>query len=234
MGNSLINRASVAGGKEELLWTNPSPTSNFPTQTLDVDLNGYDYVKIKYNFSTSIQSNEGETIFEVSKLPFTFINDNAYSIGTTYYGMSRAVFINNGKLSFGQAYQGGTTSNSNVIPSQIYGIKGTKLPVKVLTNRTLLWENPNISQTLSARTVNYTGTYNAYEIDWAISTSDQTIKTTYIGADYKTMSTQLWSNDTYGRKITINASNIEWTDGTYYYGTSNTWCIIKAIYGITI
>ena len=48
LNDKITELSSNLGGKPELLWTNSNPTSDFPAQTLNIDLSKYN--KLKYRF----------------------------------------------------------------------------------------------------------------------------------------------------------------------------------------
>ena len=56
-----------ASQRFSLLWTNPSPTSNFGAQTVALDLAGYDLVYISFNYNTSDQTGARECLLDIDE-----------------------------------------------------------------------------------------------------------------------------------------------------------------------
>ena len=108
-----------------LLWTNPSPASNFAAQTVSLDLTEYAGVIIEYNLST-------EDLFPISRI-YVQKNDNFYQKPPYYFGcgsgaeraISRGVSqINDEGIAFLDEITGLSDHNNNLlIPSKIYGVK---------------------------------------------------------------------------------------------------------------
>ena len=114
---------------KELLWTNPSPTSDFgkygETNYIDVDLTNYEYVLIEYYQNTA---NTATSFFmnKVSDLPLsTNGNQNGLGSSGSGYGMCRPVSKNSSnKLGFEGAFAGQTPALNSCIPIRVYGING--------------------------------------------------------------------------------------------------------------
>lgn len=120
---------------ETTLWTNNSPTSAFTSQTLTLsdDINNYDYLKIRYAFSISVQAdvNCNEIIIPVSEFKKSLNPSSANAIigicgasSTTRY--TRFVFYaTDTSITVGSAITSGssTTNNNAVIPLHVKGIK---------------------------------------------------------------------------------------------------------------
>ena len=103
-----------------LLWTNPSPTSNFNPQTISISSSVYSLFII-----TSYMDNSATTIVFntiVMKNTETYINTILGS-----YSYFRQVKITNNSVIFGSGYVGNGAShsanNGATIPYKIYGIK---------------------------------------------------------------------------------------------------------------
>lgn len=109
---------SGGGITMSLLWTNPSPTSNFAAQTVSLDLSGFDAVMVVMKLK--------KDLIYVS-WNFGFIGDTAImsikgnATGTMY---GRTAEINAQGIVFGTGYSASTSSNEYGIPAKIYGIKG--------------------------------------------------------------------------------------------------------------
>ena len=129
-------RKAGGGGKytETSLWTNPSPTSGFTSQTvtLSESMDNYKYLKIKYAFSTSLyaDANCNEIVIPVAdfKKSLSAANGNALivvggSSTTTLY--TRFVFYpSDTGVQFGHSvqFQTSTTNNNTCIPLEILGL----------------------------------------------------------------------------------------------------------------
>lgn len=124
-GNNIYPIAYAQGGvRMDLLWTNPSPTSNFSAQTITVtNLSNYDAYMIFYvaNASGAFYSSK---IFSKNETSKSLILDMAENV--TIYRK----FVNNGDstLTFETGYicttyNTKTTDASRSMPIKIYGIK---------------------------------------------------------------------------------------------------------------
>lgn len=151
----IFGREQLNIERETLLWTNPNPTSAFSAQTLNVDLSGYDFVKIKY--AVQIQNLSLEhciqfAYFKLDDLPkeIDAVNGNVCLGGLlANYGFIRAIAYDNRSLKFGSGYGNQTVNQNWNVPFEIYGIKGRRLPVTFPTDEELLWENPNPTSNFS-------------------------------------------------------------------------------------
>ena len=112
----------VSGGasKPELLWTNPSPSSNFANQTISIDLSGYDAVLISVKHATG---QSADTSY-----------DNYHCVCYTPVGTTGA-YLSAPTQSNSRSYNVTTTgvqfvTASNVsasIPCKIWGLKGVTI-----------------------------------------------------------------------------------------------------------
>lgn len=114
---------------KDLLWTNPSPTSEFGTtgqiNYVDADLTNYEYVLIEY-YRTSSDTTTSFFMNKVSDLPLT-ANGNQNGLGSSGsgYGICRPVAKNSdNKLGFYGAFAGQTPALNCCIPVHVYGING--------------------------------------------------------------------------------------------------------------
>ena len=127
MATSTIHKERV----RELLWTNPSPTSNFPPQTiLTADLSGYDYIEVWAMLYTGFQH-----LVPILQIPIgmqgniTGVAGNANE--TSGYGVlvTRGVTALTDRIAAAEGYgvqtNGGqwSVNNGNAIPWKIFGIK---------------------------------------------------------------------------------------------------------------
>lgn len=117
--------SALAEREPKLLWTNPNPTSAFGAQTINLDLSGYDRVKID-----PIGISGSSIEYPISQLPATvylsYINRGA----SATYVNSRPVDIAIGGITFGNSTEttlnssfSNYTQNARNIPYKIYGIK---------------------------------------------------------------------------------------------------------------
>lgn len=99
-GDNIFPLAYAQGGcKTDLLWTNPSPTSNFSAQTVSLDLSEYETVIVLFK--------GGSENSNFSSLVAT--KGNSYFISTVYktasangvYFAERDLTISNGSVVFG-------------------------------------------------------------------------------------------------------------------------------------
>jgi hypothetical protein len=105
--------------KPVLLWTNPSPNSNFEAQTISLDLSEYKYVII---VSTAVNPYD---ILPRSSAIIPVGNYITYpGIGLTNQRQSRNVNASTTGIIFKNAFWADTVENNTVIPYKIYGIKG--------------------------------------------------------------------------------------------------------------
>lgn len=128
MANKWIQLMSADGtdnlfpvGKMDLLWTNSAPTSSFSSQTIPIDTTPYKFLVIILAFSTSTDS---ESVYWM-------INNATYNL---YWGANRNYRRRVTKTDSGIEFEAcqyfgtyanstTTTSNTNLIPIEIYGIK---------------------------------------------------------------------------------------------------------------
>ena len=124
----------VSGGiKMELLWENASPSSQFPAQTLAMDLSEYDFLYVEclthYN-SGSFHWYRKSSIVKVPPKGTTFFHQvDGFGQEAAHFTL-RAFNVTTEGVNFGASYYansyGGNvaTSNNNYIPLSVYGIKG--------------------------------------------------------------------------------------------------------------
>lgn len=104
----------------DLLWTNPSPTSIFEPQTLNIDLSSYKWVIIDFKFATSVD------YFETSFAPI----DGQTHIGhvvvhrihyRSFIASSDKIVFDNGVEIY--TYNTVVSNPSDAIPVKIFGVK---------------------------------------------------------------------------------------------------------------
>lgn len=121
---------------EELLWTNPDPTVDFTAKDIDLDLSGYDRIKVFARFS---KSDTASTFQEcsVGGRARLFTGYAGTTSGYQNVNVSRYFYCDTTKVSFQDGYYAYNTSglkaNDDLIPVSIYGIK-----FKSALNATLL------------------------------------------------------------------------------------------------
>ena len=105
-------------GGMTLLWKNASPTSNFATQTISLDLSEYQLVAIEYRFKTDIANMQ----VIIGKVGATVILDVISSGG--YVGIRAAITSETGVKFNNAHYNGNDNVTGYIVPTAIYGIKG--------------------------------------------------------------------------------------------------------------
>ena len=108
----------------ELLWTNPSPSSNFAAQTVSLDLSGYIVGAIVFAAS--------KTDYTLSSPQFFIVNNSMQRIVSTVWAIFqyRDITVSTSGITFSggnrmSSYGGGyAQSDAEIIPIFIYGIKG--------------------------------------------------------------------------------------------------------------
>lgn len=106
----------------ELIWTNPSPTSNFGAQTLSLDLSAYKYLVIYSRFSTS----DDQSAYKVNCLLEKGDDVTQYIVSLDWQqhicNSRKATFNDNG-VTFANGNVNSTANSAVCIPLYIYGIK---------------------------------------------------------------------------------------------------------------
>ena len=125
-----VTLANLGGVSMKSLWTNASPTSNFATQTISLNLNGYEYVLVRYLYSTDYQSQNQIAIVKVggdAYLTFTGV------ASTDIYLSQRTISVGSNSVAFGapvyKTYASTskpTANNKYCIPVEIIGIRGVQ------------------------------------------------------------------------------------------------------------
>lgn len=110
------------GMAETLLWTNSSPTSAFSSQTLSLDLTKYEYIKLVLKYTAT-----GTYIQELiikNDTAFGYVTLGGGNTTVIAAGATRKCKILNNGIEFGGGYSVvGESSNTYVIPLNIYGIE---------------------------------------------------------------------------------------------------------------
>lgn len=109
----------TSGSKMELLWTNPSPSSNFAAQTVSLDLSSYDAVFLKC-YTTTDTPRYFTCLFMVDGNIWTM-----YAVGGAASNRyNRLVTVSDTGLVFAGGYSNGTAGSAHAIPIEVYGVKG--------------------------------------------------------------------------------------------------------------
>ncbi len=108
-----------------LLWTNPSPTSAFSAQTLNLNLNNYNAILILSTYSTSYSTLIFENIvFLVPEIKDGTIQTRIHGWGRdNNYNLTRYYTITNTSIAIDGGAYNGSNNTSYMIPWKIYGIK---------------------------------------------------------------------------------------------------------------
>ncbi len=125
-----VTLANLGGVSMKSLWTNASPTSNFAAQTISLSLSGYEYVLVRYLYSTGYQSQNQIAIVKVggdAYLTFTGV------ASTNIYLSQRTISVGSDSVTFGEpvyktyaSTSNPTANNKYCIPVEIIGIKGVQ------------------------------------------------------------------------------------------------------------
>lgn len=102
-------------GGAELLWTNPSPTSAFPAQTLSIDLSGYESVIIVCNPQTESTDRTNNL---VSKGTSCYLSA---TLTGSPWGFYRNVTVSETQITFENGHGNNGTSGTYCYPLEIYG-----------------------------------------------------------------------------------------------------------------
>ena len=122
--------ANLGGVSMKSLWTNARPTSDFAEQTIPLILNGYEYVLVRYLYSTNYQSQDQIAIVKVGRDAYlTFTG----AVSTNIYLSQRTISVGSVSVTFGApvyktcaSTSNPTTNNKYCIPVEIIGIKGVQ------------------------------------------------------------------------------------------------------------
>ena len=132
-----VTLANLGGVSMKSLWTNASPTSDFAAQTLDSDsipnLSDYEYVLVRYLYSTNYQSIDQIAVFKVGRAGYlTFTGVASTSSGNILLSQ-RTISVGSDSVAFGapvyknySSTANATANNKYCIPIEIIGIKGVQ------------------------------------------------------------------------------------------------------------
>ena len=136
--DAAVALANLGGVSMKSLWTNASPTSNFAAQTLDSsdsipNLSDYEYVLVRYLYSTDYQSDDQIAVFKVGRAGYlTFTGAASTSSGNILLSQ-RTISVGSDSVAFGapvyknySSTANATANNKYCIPIEIIGIKGVQ------------------------------------------------------------------------------------------------------------
>ena len=114
---------------KKLIWTNPSPTTAFPAQTLLLDLTQYDAVIIRVSCGTNYNTDAQKPYQTFNYIPKDGESHYLHSLlntsGTSNAYWGRVVSVTNSGITFSTSgYPVSTLANNNatqMIPTEIYG-----------------------------------------------------------------------------------------------------------------
>lgn len=115
---------NLGGVSKKLLWQNARPTSEFPAQTISLDLSEYTHYEVLFAIDTGSYKDSQLSTGIVSIDKFAFLCFGWGDVNNI--GSRRVQAITSNSISFTPAFYGKATSNSHVIPVAVYGIKGVQ------------------------------------------------------------------------------------------------------------
>lgn len=120
-GNNIYPIGYAQGGvKMDLLWTNPSPTSSFASQTVSIDLSNYAGVLIVCKQHKSVESYFNFLSLIVAESIRFLCGSGKLAFRNATVSSAGVVFTDG---SYVNTYGTDAVNNDYVIPYQIYGIK---------------------------------------------------------------------------------------------------------------
>lgn len=245
-----------SSGTETVLWTNPSPTSQFATQTITVsDLSEYDYIRVYFRVSKSIDT---ELSVIMSKADFyNSIEGNTKDVlsigatGTTGTAVCRQIYnLSNTQIKFGSAFTSSGINNDYAIPTKVSAIKG-ELDFKGALEEELLWTNSSPTSSFAGQTVTLSksiANYDYIKFVWQyandtpnniasmLAPSEVVQKTGTVSYPQLTLGGR-GSTNTLARQIRYTSdTQLEFTNCSYINqsGTVNSTIIPVAIYGCNL
>ena len=123
-GRVLSERVELLKSKTsmDLLWENPSPTSNFLAQTISLDLSSYKYIILNVRLDAGDGDNEGTNIICLKELT-SRINSTRTTLSYRYVTVTDAGVKFSDARSTNTLGSSATVNNNYAIPYRIYGIK---------------------------------------------------------------------------------------------------------------
>lgn len=121
-----------------LLWTNPSPGTEFAAQTVSLDLSEYAGVIVEFNANTNTSNYQTCTRVFCKKSDPEYFGGGAVPASGA---LGRTLRITNEGVFFGNGFSAASTTNGTAIPTKIYGVKeyvvepvGTQMGVYAIGN----------------------------------------------------------------------------------------------------
>lgn len=113
------NDTNISGIKGTLLWTNPSPTSSFASQSISLSesLENYNFYEIIYK-----QGNDTNRCLSSGKIPVGYGTILNYSVNTIRYRTTQES-LTGSSITFSDGSVGGNTNNTTCIPLYVIGYK---------------------------------------------------------------------------------------------------------------
>ena len=128
--DAAVALVNLGGVSMKSLWTNASPTSNFAAQTISLNLSDYEYVLVRYLYSTDYQGIDQIAIVKVGRDAYLTFTGAA---STNIYLSQRTISVGSDSVAFGapvyKTYASTskpTANNKYCIPVEIIGIKGVQ------------------------------------------------------------------------------------------------------------
>ena len=103
-----------------LLWTNPSPGTEFAAQTVSLDLSEYAGVIVEFNANTNTSNYPTCTRVFCKKSDPEYFGGGAVPASGA---LGRTLRITNEGVFFGNGFSAASTANDTAIPTKIYGVK---------------------------------------------------------------------------------------------------------------
>lgn len=118
----MANGKIRTGMSIDLLWTNPSPGSNFGAQTISLDLSGYSFVIVFFSFDPQ------SSVLSQCYLAMAPMGGIGQMMGQVNYRVKRQFTVKATGVAFSSgasASAGGNLGNSDgaAIPQLIYGVR---------------------------------------------------------------------------------------------------------------
>lgn len=123
-GNNIYPIGYAQGGmKMDLLWTNPSPTSTFASQTVSLDLSGYDYIYIVYDGVVGSSKLYNSAFIPTSLPSYTFVHCADFIYHRALTISSSGIVFAGGKYTRTYGSSTFTDIATACVPIYIYGVK---------------------------------------------------------------------------------------------------------------
>lgn len=130
-GTVVLDADDVKALSEKLIWTNASPTSSFNSQTLQISMTDYDYIRIVMRYNTDTDKLWEFTVSKDNTLHNVNILGDIDTSGNTTF-LVRGITVSSSGITFGHCNYKSTANNQQntydaaCVPTKIYGIKGVQ------------------------------------------------------------------------------------------------------------